>query len=180
MRREDLPTPESGLEIADKHILWEKQIALLDRIEGWPPIDGNIKETIAALNINGIPTLASCGGHMLQERHTGDTPYPWVLISSQNREGENLSHGALQSLLVEFYKGRQTEDDIRLEVSGDNHGQISLASAINEDLLERLAEGKLTQKEKEGFIEKLPHRQKEMEDFGQFLKSRFFAADPQI
>jgi hypothetical protein len=44
------------------------------------------------------------------------------------------------------------------------HGQFTLASVLDED-----AEAK------DAMLEKLPQRQKEMADFGRFLKSKFFA-----
>lgn len=165
----------SDLEKPQKQILWEKQITFLNEIEGWPPIDENIKETIAALNMNGVRTAASCGGHMVDERHTGDTPFPWILIDSPDQSEGQVLHSKAEALLAEFYDNRKAEDDIRLKVGDAQDGQFHLSSLTDEDLLARLANGKLTEEEKSDLAAKLPKRQQEIEDFGQFLKSRFFA-----
>ena len=53
-----------------KQQLWKEKLKELDKIvdnEG-VPIDENIKETVAALNLNGFPTIKSCGGHIWNDR----------------------------------------------------------------------------------------------------------------
>lgn len=183
---EILEYQDSGFERSRKQILWEEQITSLNEVKTWPPIDENIKETLAALNVNGIRTIASCGGHMIQERKAGDTPFPWILASSGGkignqspREHGNEAHSAAEALLAEFYKVRHVEDSIKLEATPPAHGEFSLTSIADRQFLARLAKGELTEEERQDLVAKLPERQREIEEFGQFLKSRFFAGDPQ-
>lgn len=178
---------DSELEKSHKQKEWEKQIAFLREIEEDPSMDENIIETIAALNLNGIHTVASCGGHAVQERHTGDSPFPWVLIApsseqedqspeaQQDRDREKCIElkANLEALLAEFYKDRQVEEDDKLRIGDEEPDQFSLSSLIDTNFNTRLADGELTEEEKKDLVGKLPKRQQEMKDFGQFLKSKF-------
>lgn len=49
-------------------------------------IDGNIKETLVALNIFGLPTTASCEGHIDR-----GISAPWVEISAPNESEERFA-----------------------------------------------------------------------------------------
>lgn len=53
----------------EKQMLWDSKMAELEKITDLlgQPIDGNIKETVAALNLIGFPTDSSCGGHIDDE-----------------------------------------------------------------------------------------------------------------
>lgn len=170
---------QKGLDGNTKQRLWEKQISLLNEIgkEDLPIDTEELTETLAALNLCGIPTLASNAGHAIEERHTGDTAYPWVLISSgQDESNEPSAYARIQTLLTEFYKDRQATDDIRLRVDDVFENQFTLSS-VDEALLEKDSRADLTEEEKHSLIEALPERQQEMYAFGQFLKSKFLASN---
>lgn len=60
-----------------KQKLWKEKLKELDKIvdnEG-TPIDENIKETVVAFNLNGFPTIKSCGGHTWNDHLS----FPFVL-----------------------------------------------------------------------------------------------------
>lgn len=54
-----------GREKVDKKKIWEKSVKELDFIADrlGMPIDENIKEAVVGMNLNGLPTTGSCGGH---------------------------------------------------------------------------------------------------------------------
>lgn len=161
-----------------KQALWEKQIYLLKGIEDNDlPIDTEeLIETIAALNLNGIHTVASNAGHAIETRGTGDTAYPWILISSDRDQAHTvLLHTELKSLLAEFYTDRNVPDDIKLRVDEKPEDDFVLSS-VEENLMWREANLELSEMEKNALVEKLPERQEEMYAFGQFLKSKFLTS----
>ena len=163
----------------NKQSLWEKQISLLNKIgkEDLPIDTEELTETLAALNLSGIPTIASNAGHAIEERHTGDTAYPWVLISTdQDKNNELSAYARIQTFLMEFYKDRQATDDIRLR-AGDVFENQFILSSMDEALLEKDSSADLTEEEKNSLIEALPERQQEMYAFGQFLKFKFLASN---
>ncbi len=176
----------SNSEKSLKQSLWEQQVTSLSETEDSLPIDENIKEAIVALNVHGIHTIASCGGHITEERHTGDSLFPWILISNidqkgddedQNRSDIALLHSKLKAFLVEFYNGRQTEEGSRLKIDDVQYGEFILSSKVDEDSNEENKSRELTKEEKNDLVAKLSKRQQEMKDFGQFLKSKFLSDD---
>lgn len=59
--------------------MWDSMEAEIDHwIDGAGyPIDQEIKETVIALNLMGIETISSCGGHL-----DHGLPYPWIEIQT--------------------------------------------------------------------------------------------------
>lgn len=177
-----------NLEEMDKKVVWNKQLSILGKIgreDGDTPIDTEaLKETICAFNVNGIDTLASNAGHVLEERGAGDLCYPWVLISSKKNQKQKEYEGErddqkrdlimkVQSLLDEFYKDRKPEVGIALKINNDDEDQFILSS-VDERFVQRQQDGQLTESEKKDLIMKLSDRQQELYEFGHFLKSKFF------
>lgn len=142
--------------------------------DGLPIDNEELKEVIVAFNVNGIPTIASNAGHAVQQRGTGDTPYPWILISSENQKEDIASiYSRTEAFLTEFYKNRPTEEYIKLRAQ-DMEGDQFIVSNVSKEIDMRLVNKELTESEKEDLIVKLSQRQQELWDFGQFLKSKFF------
>jgi len=71
-------------EIISKQRLWNETLQSLDLITDrlGKPIELGIRETCAALMINGLPTTQSCEGHL--DDH--GLPYPWVDIGPQYQD----------------------------------------------------------------------------------------------
>lgn len=68
--------------------IWYRKLRELDSItdkEG-VPIDNEIKETVAALNLLGIPTSKSCAGHI-----KGRLRYPFILGWAEGRPQERFA-----------------------------------------------------------------------------------------
>jgi hypothetical protein len=135
--------------------------ALSDTFGPGEGIDTGIKETIVVLNLNGIPTIASCEGHQ-DEREHGDCHYPWVLIGTSDPEKILEVYELTAKYLRDFYLNRRTNEDIKLKVTTPSEGEFYLESVLDNE-------------EKKSMLEKLPKRQQEMRDFTEFLKSSFFA-----
>jgi hypothetical protein len=69
--------------------LWREKLKELDTItdnEG-VPIDDDIKETVAVLNLIGIPTAQSCAGHIM-----GRLRYPMILGWAKDRPVERFTN----------------------------------------------------------------------------------------
>jgi hypothetical protein len=80
---------ETSLLQVDKEKKWQAQVTFLENIEDSQTIDPAIKETVAGLNLNGVNTSASCGGHeVCLER--GDTPWPWILVEALDQPREKF------------------------------------------------------------------------------------------
>src|SRR4030042_6451766 len=77
-----MPLAEKEEVKSEQKIAWEKKRAEVDKIADklGLGIDEKIKETIAALNINGFPTIQSCEGHFLESSMRA----PWVRIAADN------------------------------------------------------------------------------------------------
>lgn len=171
----------------EKISLWEKTIQELRSIntdnEGLE-IEKGIIETVAAINLNGIPTIQSCGGHF--EDDIKRTPYinvcapknensthptsgelnePWK--AEMFEENSKLRHQVV-TLLTEFYSNRTTPHSIRLTISRSSEvGDFYIESLGGEDI------PSLPENEQKIMFEKC---KKEMQDFTEFLKERFFSA----
>lgn len=85
----------------------EKTKAWLDQLEkiehigdalGFP-IDPNIRETVAALNLSGMPTSASCEGHTDRGRGA-----PWVEVEAPNRPQERYvgENGIIETIAQKY------------------------------------------------------------------------------
>lgn len=162
------PQQNSELEKSRKQLLWQEEIARLEALGGPQPVDEEIKEVVVALNVNGITTLASCGGHADEKRNSGDMPWPWILVS-----GEQNGYGKIKALLTEFYNSRQVDEDIKLKVSSVEHGEFYLEGVQDENFAARLKQEGLSEEEKNELRVKLSQRQQEMKDFAEFLKAKF-------
>lgn len=72
---------------ADQILTRQQQWNLFsDEVKTWVdslglPIDSEIEETVVALNLLGIPTIASCGGHL-----DHSFAYPWIDIRQDTSE----------------------------------------------------------------------------------------------
>jgi len=75
-------------------------------------------------------------------------------------------------LLNEFYKDREVQEDIKLELDENNGGSFEISN--EKAALLSLLDGQLTDEEKRYLIGKLPKRREEMKAFTEFLKERFF------
>lgn len=80
---------ENSLLQVDKEKKWQAQITFLENIEDGQTIDPAIKETVAGLNLNGVNTSASCGGHEVCLTR-GDTPWPWILVEAPGQPNEKF------------------------------------------------------------------------------------------
>ena len=70
--------PPQKIESQDKRVVWDSKLKELEKVTDrlGMPIDGNILETIAGLNLLEIPTTSSCGGHLRSEEdHKIGFPY---------------------------------------------------------------------------------------------------------
>jgi len=165
------------------------------------PIDKRIIETVAALNLLGIKTTQSCEGHL-----SHGSSYPWVNIGpryeekaynnfiesirlrekahkagkraasiyKQSRELKNKAEKAMLKefikvwpLLEEFYGKRKPNLDTQLTVTdvSPTQGNIRSQGAVFQNIR--------TQKERK---QKLKEYQREMFEFGEFLKQKFLAS----
>jgi len=72
-------------ENAEKEMAWKRQLERTYlRIDGLGKrIDDGIRKTVAAFNINGLPTSASCEGHIGRGKNT-----PWIDIATPNEPEE--------------------------------------------------------------------------------------------
>jgi len=95
--------------------LQERMKAWLDRLEeiehvrdalGFP-IDNNIRETIVALNLSGMPTSASCEGHTDRARGA-----PWIKIEALGRPRERYvgEDGIVETTAEKYHVSM---DDVR-------------------------------------------------------------------
>jgi len=86
----------------EKEKAWLGKLAEVEHIRdalGFP-IDQNIRETIVALNLSGIPTSASCEGHI--DRAKGA---PWVKVEAPNKPSERFmsEHGIVEMIAEKYH-----------------------------------------------------------------------------
>ena len=160
-----------------KNASWNNVQKKVDRIvDGLGKhVDKSIKETVIALLVLDFSTSASCQGHL--GKH--GLPYPWIDITVPTPEGwreddakktqisKELLHQERRIInyLEEFYAGRNTKyEAILVPVRrGYRLRLCSIGTAISETL-------SLNQKRRKYGIYK-----KEMTDFAEFLKAKFFS-----
>lgn len=174
-----------------KEVVWEKMLAEVEEIVDHlgKGVDEGIKETVAAFLLHGFTTSASCEGHVAKEgeRQRG-LPYPWVEVYAPEPEGWGEAEGEkkeqlgqewitknleqqrkMMELLKEFYKGRKTPFDARLVFY-----PIGVVGGFRVQSFGAELTTILTPKEQR---EKLALYQKEMRDFTEFLKDKYFSEE---
>src|SRR3712207_1504419 len=99
---ETAPKADLPLERIVKEQRWQQSAAEVNRITDrlGMPIDEGIKETVVALNVLGINTVASCEGHF--DRGTGA---PWVAIGA--RGVEEVERQAAEAFALSYSKWAQ-------------------------------------------------------------------------
>jgi len=187
------PSPQEQQEPvkSEKEIVWEKKMAEVNEITDslGKGVDEKIKESVAAFLIHGFTTSGSCEGHIAREgEQQHGLPYPWVEVYSPEPEGWKDAEGEekerleqewkvknfeqqkkMMSFLEEFYQGRETPFDARLVfVSVGAFGGFRVQSLGAEMMVI------LSPEEKQ---QKLALYQKEMKDFTEFLKSKYFSKE---
>ncbi|KKR70126.1 MAG: hypothetical protein UX21_C0031G0005 [Microgenomates group bacterium GW2011_GWC2_45_8] len=197
----NIENPQFGPKIPSKQeIQWKKVRAEVEEMadalgEG---IDEGIKETVIAFNINEIPTSQSCEGHFEDGSDHG-FPAPWVTISAPNEpewryknEEETLEYkkwyeenkklfAKVEVLLKEFYTGRDVPEEVRIIIDKmDNVFDVHNGGKffIPNDRKERL-QTELTEEERQRIPKVLKNCQKEMQDFTDFLKKKYFSNETQ-
>lgn len=164
----------------DKQKEWDRVRGEVDAIADalGKGVDEGIKEAVIALRACGFTTDQSCEGHIGKDDH--GLSFPWVQIyapepeswqeSEQKKEEwivENLKQQKkLMDLFEEFYQNRETPFESRLTFAAvGDFGGFRLQSFGAE--LTRL----LSLAEKGA---KLELYRKEMNEFAEFLKKKFF------
>jgi hypothetical protein len=176
---------ESGK--SEKEIAWKNERAKTDEIKDRLDlgVDEAIKEAVTAFRIHGFTTSQSCEGHkhegINEEKDDHGTSFPWIEIYAPEPEGwkeseekkkewakTNLEQQRkMMTYLEEFYRDRKVLFDARLTfdpigVFGGFRVQSFGARII--ELLPR-----------EEQLEKLELYRKEINDFAEFLKEKYFA-----
>ncbi len=140
------------------------------------PIEQGIKRCVIGLMLHNFELYQSCEGHLDKE----GLPYPWIIVDyvepkKKNwRKNEKLKkeyerrslkiQSKMIKLLDDFYKKRKINYDTQLfpERLGFGFRLKSIGGSVMDILPE---------KEKR---EKLKKYQKEIDDFGKFLKLKYF------
>jgi len=165
--------------ITEKQKIWDETAKKVEKITDGLGlgIDQKIKETVIALIVNGFSTDASCEGHIEKEH---GLPFPWVDIYAPEPEGwqksdelknqwrqENLKQREkMQKCLKEFYSQRKVDDE---ELILQNRGALG-AFRIQSQGAERMEN-----RPKQELQEKINLYRKEMQDFSDFLKEKYFS-----
>lgn len=175
---------------AGKQARWEQIRDEVERMKDSTGrgVDEGIKEAVVALRAFDFPTTASCEGHF-----DCGYPYPWIEICVLAAEGwseeegwqkrgeswvkEKEEQGRVENLkqrqrmirlLNEFYADRETPFDARLTFDWIGRYAAFRIQSIGGDVMELLPP-----KERE---EKHQLYTKEMNDFSNFLREKFFEA----
>jgi hypothetical protein len=210
-------------DIRRKQVLAEKRIEIDKIVDAvGRGIDDEIKDTIIALNVAGIPSKSSCQGHYGEDE--GGMGAPWVEISAENEPEERFNNQAAifqriaekykipleelkrsfdpnayweamkessqqgetaeyqewdkknkelfkkaQNLLDEFYKDRQVDDNLKLQLEEWAGGfRVHNGGDDYRDLEENVSE-----EAKETHKKRLELYQGEMKNFANFLVRKF-------
>lgn len=152
---------------SEKKKKWDEKMAELDQYGNKPeediPIDDNIKETIASLNLLGIPTSASCGGHF----EGGDVSYPMIQGIFETEEENNASRQRIEALVDEFNSVHNDEDSLIF------NPEVLLGYRIESSLNPRIKQNK--ESLDEGDISPIETAQSTFSAFTEFLKSKYFS-----
>lgn len=173
---------------SEKEIAWEKKMTKVNKIVDrlGRGIDEKIKEPVTSFLIHEFITSGSCEGHIADEgEKQHGLPYPWIQVCAPKPEGWSEAEGEkkkqlsrewkiknfeqqrkMMHFLEEFYQGRETPYDARLVfcIVGI-FGSFRVQSFGSEMV------AVLTPEEKK---QKLSLYQKEMKDFTEFLKNKYF------
>ena len=171
--------PDAVTERADeKQKRWDEITAEIETIGDGRGhgIDEGIKKPIIGLMSFDFPTSQSCEGHLDQS----GTPFPWVQIMADEPEQydhppetnpkwialNQIQRDKMVLLLEEFYTNRNTTPDAKIIMDDiGNYGTFRLQSQGGSEI-EDLP--------KSGLVDKYSLYVSEMEDFGAFLKEKFF------
>ena len=129
-------------------------------------IDAGIRETVAVLNLLGLPTTQSCEGHVNDHGH--GLPAPWVDFDLADPDVPIRA----QMLLQMFYASDSlVDDDVRLTL---DRGRLSNGGgfAALDATRAALGQGELTPDQVRELHARLAARQAEMRRFASFLKDR--------
>ncbi|MBL4644708.1 MAG: hypothetical protein JKX80_02465 [Candidatus Pacebacteria bacterium] len=128
---------ENTPHLSEKEITWKNKMAELDAYgsnEGDDiPIDEGIKESIAALNLLGIPTTSSCSGR--PEDHDRSGGFPTLQgVLEDDPKGNDSARESVQQLLAEFNGEHSTKLPLQLNpYVTDGYRIESPASITGED-----------------------------------------------
>lgn len=175
-----MPEQEKYTPSESKQEIWDRIAIEVEQITDalGHGVDDGIKETIIAFKAYEFSTSGSCEGHVEGEH---GLPYPWIDIETEEPDGwkddekkqkewriKNLTQRKkMIDLLAEFYASRNSPIEARLTF--ENHGifgafRILSMGAETMDLLS-----------KEEQIKQSLNYQKEMRDFTDFLKNKYFS-----
>jgi hypothetical protein len=172
----------------EKEKSWEEIVARVNQIVDGRGmgVDEGIKETVAVFLVHGFTTISSCEGHLTKEgEEERGLPYPWVEVYAPEPEGWKDAEGKekerleqewriknfeqqrkMMGFLEEFYKERETPFDARLVF--DRVGELG---GFRVQSFGAQMTAILSPEEKK---RKLLLYQKEMKDFTEFLKNKYF------
>lgn len=183
--------PQSCATCAERNKRWAEIQVEIESIadRNGKGLDAGIKESIIALKASEFPTEQSCEGHI----NEGALPYPWVrigvdipkeefekfpeettieqargLLATYVEENKQIRE-KLVPLVEEFNEGREVDPRLKLEAAVFNIYDHSIIQPIGAEALEAIAD----KTEREHLLEL---SRKEMNDFSEFLKKRFFAS----
>jgi len=173
---------------SQQEIIWGNKLAEVNQITDrlGKGIDDKIKESVATFLVHDFVTSGSCEGGINEEgekRH--GVPYPWVEVYAPAPEGLGNTEGEekeglerewmiknfeqqqkTMGFLEEFYKGRETPFDTRLVFS-----EVGVFGGFRVQSFGAAMTVILTPEERK---QKFTLYQKETEDFGKFLKDKYF------
>ena len=180
------PQKQNDLIKSEQGIMWEKIRAEVDKITDalGRGIDDKIKETVTAFRIHEFTTNQSCEGH-IDDKEMDETPFPWVEINIPEPEGwkeatgkkkeeieqewtiENLEQQRkMMRLLAEFYQDRKVPFDVRLTFDRSGTFGGFRIQGFGAEIMKLLSP--------EEQHKKLISYRKEMNDFTNFLKDKYF------
>lgn len=110
---------EQETAIARRRERWRHKLAELAKVRDACdlPIDGAILDTVTAVNLIGIPTASSCGGHREKEIGERGVRLPYVRIEAPEKpEERTMGDLALMSKVAKRYG--TTVDNIKQELHG--------------------------------------------------------------
>lgn len=189
---QETPSQEQdGLIKSEKEIAWEQKLMEVNEIADrlGKRVDEKIKKPIAAFLIHEFTTSGSCEGHIAKEgQKQHGLPYPWIEVRAPEPEGwKNVKDDKKEQLdqewriknfkqqrkmmefFKEFYKGRETPFDARLAFD-----KVGVFGGFRVQSFGAEMTVILTPEEKK---QKLELYRKEIEDFTNFLKSKYFSKE---
>jgi len=167
---------------SQKEIEWEQKQQEADKIvDGLGlGIDSGIKEAVVSFMANDFPTDGSCEGHLAGEgEDEHGLTYPWIGVCVAEPDGWQKSEEKKQqwkidnikqqekmaNILEDFYKDRESLSDARLTFE-----YIGIFGAFRVLSTGALNMESLTKEQEK---QKLELYRKEINDFAEFLKTKF-------